>query len=90
MGNEFDDAADEAAAETDEQLSAKLAEFGPMSFEKLSEILPDASEREAVQDIIMKVGALTKAEDRKRAIAGFLGGASVLAIRAFRKVATGI
>lgn len=77
----FDDAADEAAKETDDELAEGLAKLAPPSEEKLKEMLPDQVDRDLVNSLIKDVKSATDSNARRQKLASFAAIASAGAMK---------
>lgn len=86
---QFDDAADEAAKETDEELADKLAGLEGISEEALKELVPEGPDGDAVRKLIREVQAATNKNDRRHIARSILAGSSVAVAKIARKVILG-
>ncbi len=84
----YDDAAKEAADETDKELLPKLKSLTGISEEKLAEMVPE-SDKEAVKELIAAVSQATNDNKLSNAWANFAAKATELGIKAARKMILG-
>ena len=85
----YDDAAKQAADETDKELLSKLKSLTGISEEKLAGLVPE-SDRAAVKDLIAAVNQATDDNKLSNALANFTAKATEFGIKAVRKLVLGI
>ena len=85
----YDQAADDAAHETDKELLPKLKELIKLSDDKIEELVPE-SDREAVKELILAVQQATDDNKLSNALANFTAKATEVGIKIVRKLVLGI
>lgn len=87
--NQFDDAAEEAAAETDAKLYEKMVAVTSISYEKIREMVP-AADYQYAYDLASEIEKHTDNNKVSNAWANFTSKATDLGIKAMRKLIFGV
>lgn len=87
--SKYDDAAGDAAAETDQEFLDQLKNLTELPAEKIKELVPEC-DQEAVKELIAAVQQATDDNKLSNALANFTAKATEVGIKVVRKLALGI